>query len=231
VIAPDKIIVALDTQDLSKANELLSVLAGEGVWIKIGMEAFYSFGPDIILRAHDHGFKIFLDLKLHDIPNTVAHGVKTLARLPVNMLNLHAAGGKEMMQKALEMISHFPHRPLLIAVTQLTSTSEIQMQTEQKIPGTIEESVLHYARLTKAAGLDGVVASPLEVPVIKNALGNNFLTITPGIRPASANSDDQKRITTPDQALKFGTDYMVIGRPITASADPKIALRNILQGQ
>jgi orotidine-5'-phosphate decarboxylase len=231
MIPAEKVIVALDTQDDKKVDALFRALAGEKVWIKIGMEAFYTFGPDVVFDAHDKGFKIFLDLKLHDIPNTVANGLKTLARLPVDMLNVHAAGGKEMMMKSVEALSTGSKRPLLIAVTQLTSTSQTQMQNEQKIACTLEESVLNYARLTQAAGFDGVVSSPLEVAMIKKELGKKFLTVTPGIRPLENSSDDQKRITTPLAALKLGTDYMVIGRPITASADPKLALKNILEGR
>jgi orotidine-5'-phosphate decarboxylase len=231
MIPAEKIIVALDTQDDKKVDSLLKALAGEKVWIKIGMEAFYTFGPDVVFDAHDKGFKIFLDLKLHDIPNTVANGLKTLARLPVDMMNVHAAGGKEMMLRSVEALSSHPKRPLLIAVTQLTSTSQAQMQAEQKITSSLEESVLNYAFVTKAAGFDGVVSSPLEVAMIKKELGQNFLTVTPGIRPMDNSSDDQKRFTTPLEALKLGTDYMVIGRPITASADPKHALNKILEGK
>lgn len=231
MIPAEKVIVALDSQDDKKVDSLFKALAGEKVWIKIGMEAFYTFGPDVVFDAHDKGFKIFLDLKLHDIPNTVANGLKTLARLPVDMMNVHAAGGKEMMMKSVDALSSLPRRPLLIAVTQLTSTSETQMQTEQKISSSLEESVLNYARLTKEAGFDGVVSSPLEVTLIKQNLGEKFLTVTPGIRPAEGARDDQKRITTPLEALRIGTDYMVIGRPITASPDPKLALKKILEGK
>ncbi len=231
MIPAEKIIVALDTQDDKKVEALFKALSGEHVWIKIGMEAFYTFGPDVVFDAHDKGFKIFLDLKLHDIPNTVANGLKTLARLPVDMMNVHAAGGKEMMMRSLDALSSHPKRPLLIAVTQLTSTSEAQMQTDQKISTTLAESVLNYARITKEAGFDGVVSSPLEVGLIKQELGENFITVTPGIRPKDYASDDQKRITTPLEALKMGTDFMVIGRPITESSDPKLALKNILEGK
>ncbi len=231
MIPAEKIIVALDSQDDKKVEALLKALSGENVWIKIGMEAFYTFGPDVVFDAHDKGFKIFLDLKLHDIPNTVANGLKTLARLPVDMMNVHAAGGKEMMMKSLEALSSQPKRPLLIAVTQLTSTSEAQMHKEQKISTSLAESVLNYARITKEAGFDGVVSSPLEVELIKRELGKNFITVTPGIRPRDNVSDDQKRITTPMEAFRLGTDFMVIGRPITGSTDPKLALKNILKGK
>jgi orotidine-5'-phosphate decarboxylase len=147
------------------------------------------------------------------------------------MMNVHAAGGKEMMMRSVDALSSHSRRPLLIAVTQLTSTSEAQMQTEQKISTSLAESVLNYARITKEAGFDGVVSSPLEVGLIKQELGENFITVTPGIRPKDNASDDQKRITTPLEALKMGTDFMVIGRPITESSDPKLALKNILEGK
>lgn len=231
MIPADKIIVALDTQDPQKLQQLLKDLSGEKIWVKIGMEVFYSMGPDVVLKAKDLGFKVFLDLKLHDIPNTVAQGLKSLSRLPIDMVNVHAAGGKEMMEKSFEAIGNLPKRPLLIAVTQLTSTTEAQMNHDQRVPGSIEASVIHYAKLAKESHFDGVVSSPLEVTAIKNLLGKNFLTVTPGIRPAGNDLNDQKRVTTPLQALTLGTDYMVIGRPITQSPNPKQALKDILQGK
>jgi orotidine-5'-phosphate decarboxylase len=230
MIPADKIIVALDTQDPQKLRQLLGDLSGEKIWVKIGMEVFYSMGPDVVMMAKDLGLKVFLDLKLHDIPNTVAQGLKSLSRLPIDMINVHAAGGKEMMEKSFEAIGNLPKRPLLIAVTQLTSTTEAQMNHDQRVQGTIEASVIHYAKLAKESHFDGVVSSPLEVTAIKNLLGKNFLTVTPGIRPTGNDLNDQKRVTTPMQALTLGTDYMVIGRPITQSPDPKQALIDILQG-
>lgn len=231
MIAPGKIIVALDTNDNEKLNQLLKDLSGEKIWVKIGMEVFYALGPDVVMKAKDLGFKIFLDLKLHDIPNTVAQALKSLSRLPIDMINVHAAGGKEMMERSHEAIENLSSRPLLIAVTQLTSTTEVQMNNDQRISGSIEASVLHYAQLAKESHFDGVVSSPLEVAAIKNLLGKNFLTVTPGIRPVGNDLYDQKRVTTPMQALQLGTDYMVIGRPITQSSNPKQALRDILQGK
>jgi orotidine-5'-phosphate decarboxylase len=228
MIPADKIIVALDTNDEVKLQNLLNSLSGEKIWVKIGMEAFYAFGPDVVFKAKNMGFKVFLDLKLHDIPNTVAQGLKSLGRLPVDMMNVHAAGGREMMLKSYEAVSSIPHPPLLIAVTQLTSTTQEQMNRDQKISGRIEESVLHFAKIAKECKLDGVVSSPLEVKAIKNLLGKNFLTVTPGIRPAGNDLNDQKRVTTPKEALDLGTDYMVI--PITGAADPKAALHAILKG-
>ncbi len=230
MIPASKIIVALDTQDPEKLRSLFISLKGHDVWVKVGMEIFYSLGPDVIYKAKENGFNVFLDLKLHDIPNTVAQGLKSLLALPVDMMNVHAAGGLEMMKKAAEAIKSLPNSPLLIAVTQLTSTTEEQMHKEQRIPGPLLESVTHYASLAKEAGLDGVVSSPLEVTAIKHRLGKDFLTITPGIRPVGSDVGDQKRITTPMDALELGTDYMVIGRPITQSLSPREALESILKG-
>ena len=231
MIPADKIIVAIDTHDPQKLQQLLKDLSGEDIWVKIGMEVFYSMGPDVIFKAKDFGLKVFLDLKLHDIPNTVAQALKSLARLPIDMVNVHAAGGKEMMEKSFEAIANIPKRPLIIAVTQLTSTTEAQMNHDQQISGSIQASVLHYAKLAQQSHFDGVVSSPLEVAAIKNLLGKNFLTVTPGIRPLGNDLNDQKRVTTPLEALNLGTDYMVIGRPITQSINPKQALIDILQGK
>ncbi len=231
MIPAEKIIVALDTQDPQKFHQLLNDLAGENVWVKIGMEIFYSIGPDAVFKAKDLGLKVFLDLKLHDIPNTVAQGLKSLSRLPIDMVNVHAAGGKVMMEKSFEAIEKLPNRPLLIAVTQLTSTTQEQMNHDQKIQGTVESSVLHYAKLAKDCHFDGIVSSPLEVKAIKELLGRSFLTVTPGIRPSGNDLNDQKRVMTPIEAINIGTDYMVIGRPITQSTNPKQALWDILQGK
>lgn len=230
MIPPEKVIIALDVSDENAAMALLKKLQGEKVWIKVGMELFYSVGPKIIHEAKDAGFKVFLDLKLHDIPNTVGEGIRSLCRLPVDMVNVHAAGGKEMMKRAFEAVQSSSHKPLLIAVTQLTSTTSQQMNDEQRIPGDIVESVSHFAKLAKDAGCDGVVSSPHEVSAIKLICGSRFLTITPGIRPKSSDAQDQKRITTPSEAIQLGTDYMVIGRPITQSPNPLKALKDILKG-
>jgi orotidine-5'-phosphate decarboxylase len=231
MIPSEKIIVALDTQDPSKLDYLLSCLKGEKIWVKIGMELFYSIGSDAIFKAKDFGLNVFLDLKLHDIPNTVAQAIKSLSKLPIDMINVHAAGGKEMMTRSYEALSEMQYRPLLIAVTQLTSTTQVQMNEEQNIQGSIENSVLTFAKLAKESHLDGVVCSALEVKLIKNLLGTHFLTVTPGIRPIGESLNDQKRVTTPEQALLLGSDYMVIGRPITESDHPKQTLQNILQGK
>jgi len=218
-----KIIVALDTPEKSRLVWLFDALKGQPVWVKVGMELYYSLGPDVVTMAKDQGLKVFLDLKLHDIPNTVAHAMKALSKLPIDMVNVHASGGLEMMKRARDNTD-----ALLIAVTQLTSTTEEQMNSEQRIPGKLAQSVVELSKLAKSAGLNGVVSSALEVELIKEACGKNFLTITPGIRPQGSDPGDQKRVTTPQEALKLGTDYMVIGRPITASGDPKAALEKIL---
>ena len=231
MIPAHKIIVALDTQDPSKLAGLFKSLKGHDVWVKVGMEIFYSIGTKAILEAKDNGFKVFLDLKLHDIPNTVGQAMKSLTHLPIDMVNVHAAGGSEMMKKAAVGLKTKANSPLLIAVTQLTSTTEAQMQSEQRIPGDLLESVVNYAKLAKESGCDGVVSSPLEVQAIKLICGSKFITVTPGIRPAGANLQDQKRVTTPMDALRLGTDFMVIGRPITESDNPRAALEKILKGE
>ncbi len=180
------------------------------------------------------GYHVFLDLKMHDIPNTVKGGANSIAKLGVDVFNVHAAGGLKMMEAAVEgveqaLVGTGLKRPLIIAVTQLTSTSQPVLNDEIGIAGTVEQAVVRYAELTKQAGLDGVVASPKEVGLIKNTCGLAFKTITPGIRPAGADIGDQSRIMTPGQALDAGTDYMVIGRPITAAADPRAALETIIE--
>ena len=224
-----KIIVALDIVDSEKLHHILQDLKGCDVWVKVGMELFYHHGPDILLKVNDLGFKTFLDLKLHDIPSTVAKGLKAFKNLPINMINVHAAGGFEMMKQANEVVKEYLPQTLLIAVTQLTSTSEIQMQKEQNIKSSLLESVLNYAKLAHSAGLDGVVCSPFEVKSIKENIDRSFLTITPGIRIESSPSDDQKRFCTPEQALKFGSDFIVIGRPITMSSHAGASLKEIFQ--
>jgi orotidine-5'-phosphate decarboxylase len=230
MIPSEKVIVALDSSDERKVTKLLHELKGHKVWVKVGMELFYAHGPRFIHEAKNQGFKVFLDLKLHDIPNTVAGGLKSLCQLPVDMINVHAAGGSDMMKRAFETVKNSPASPLLIAVTQLTSTTGQQMNHEQRIPGDLIESVSHYAKLARECGLDGVVSSPHEVQAIKLICGSRFLTITPGIRPEASDNHDQKRVTTPKEALLLGTDFMVIGRPISDSPDPKLALTEILKG-
>ena len=192
--------------------------------LKIGMELYYAVGPQIVRDIKARGHQIFLDLKLHDIPNTVKKAMHVLSALNVDMCNLHAAGTRAMMEAAVEGLTRPDGtRPLLIAVTQLTSTSQARMQEELLIGDTLENTVLHYARNAKAAGLDGVVCSPLESAAVHGACGAAFLTVTPGIRFSSATAEDQVRITTPLKAKELGSDYIVVGRPITAAEDPQAA--------
>lgn len=230
MIPPEKVIVALDYSSSLDAKKIIGELKGFPVWMKVGMELYFSEGKDFIKLLKDEGFNIFLDLKLHDIPNTVEKAIQSLCKLPISMINVHAAGGSEMMKRASEAVKSSPRPPLLLAVTQLTSTTSEQMNREQGIPTSIRDSVLSYAQLAKSSGCDGVVCSPIEVPFVKMVNGTNFLTITPGIRPLSSEHQDQKRVTTPEEALKLGTDYMVIGRPITAALSPREALENLLKG-
>lgn len=190
-------------------------------FLKIGMELFYAGGPAIVKELKKRGFKIFLDLKLHDIPNTVKKAMKVLSSLDVDMVNVHASGTIEMMKAAKEGLTREDgSRPLLIAVTQLTSTSEQAMQEQLLINSSINDTIAHYARNAKEAGLDGVVCSPLEAALVKDACGKEFITVTPGIRFADSGKDDQVRITDPKRAKEIGSDFIVVGRPITASDDP-----------
>ena len=194
------------------------------------MELFYAEGPAIVREIKRRGHRIFLDLKLHDIPNTVKKSMSVLSRLDVDMCNLHAAGTIEMMKAALEGLTRPDGtRPLLIAVTQLTSTSEERMRNDLLIDHNINDVVVHYAKNAKVAGLDGVVCSPLEAGIVKEACGAEFMTVTPGIRFADGEVGDQVRITTPEKAREIGTDYIVVGRPITAAADPVAAYRRCMQ--
>lgn len=231
--AAGRIMVALDYPDAAAAEALLGALQGIPCYMKVGMQLFYSAGPAFVAGLKERGYNVFLDLKMHDIPNTVKGGASSITKLGVDMFNVHAAGGLRMMEAALEGVEHaLPaggKRPAVIAVTQLTSTSQAVLNEEIGISGTTEAAVLRYASLAKQAGLDGVVASPQEVQVIKAACGSAFQTVTPGIRPAGADAGDQSRIMTPREALLQGTDYMVIGRPITASADPRAALESIIE--
>ncbi len=189
-----------------------------------GMELFYAAGPEIVRELKKRGFKIFLDLKLHDIPNTVKKAMKVLSGLDVDMVNVHAAGTIEMMRAAIEGLPREDGtRPLLIAVTQLTSTSEKAMREQLLIDASINDTIAKYAQNAKEAGLDGVVCSPLEASLVKEACGNDFMTITPGIRFADSKADDQVRITDPAKAREIGSDYIVVGRPITAAEDPVAA--------
>ncbi|MCH5239321.1 MAG: orotidine-5'-phosphate decarboxylase [Muribaculaceae bacterium] len=199
-------------------------------FLKIGMELFYSAGPEIVKKLKEKGFKIFLDLKLHDIPNTVKKAMKVLSNLDVDMVNVHAAGTKEMMSAALEGLTRADGtRPLLIAVTQLTSTSQQAMTEQLLIDNPIDATIAHYAHNAMEAGLDGVVCSPLEVGKVKESCGPDFITVTPGIRFADSAKDDQVRITTPALARELGSDFIVVGRPITAAVDPVAAYQRCVE--
>lgn len=199
-------------------------------FLKIGMELYYAAGPDIVRELKRRGFKIFLDLKLHDIPNTVRKAMQVLSSLDVDMVNVHAAGTVEMMRAAKEGLTREDGtRPLLIAVTQLTSTSEEAMRGQLLINASINDTIAKYARNAKEAGLDGVVCSPLEASLVKEACGNSFMTVTPGIRFADSSKDDQVRITDPARAREIGSDYIVVGRPITAAEDPVAAYRRCVR--
>lgn len=231
----ERIIVALDYPDAAGAETLLRKLEGIPCYMKVGMELFYAAGPQFVLRLKEAGYNVFLDLKLHDIPNTVKGGSASVTRLGVDMFNVHAAGGAAMMAAAREGVEQAMSgrpgatKPILIGVTQLTSTSQQVLNDEIGLAGPIEEAVLRYASLAKQSGLDGVVASPLEVTRIKERCGASFATVTPGIRPAGAAIGDQSRVMTPQDAFAQGTDYIVIGRPITAAADPREALEQIIE--
>lgn len=233
--AAARIMVGLDKPDLQSALKVAGQLEGTGCWMKVGMELFYAAGHEIVRELKKRGFRIFLDLKMHDIPNTVRGGARSIARLGIDMFNVHAAGGSAMMQAAMQGVSDAVQAcevqagPLVIAVTQLTSTSRETLNAEIGIPGSVEEAVVRYAVLAKHAGLQGVVASPLEVGAIKSACGERFLTVTPGIRPAGAALGDQTRVTTPREAVDGGTDFLVIGRPIVAAPDPARAFESILK--
>lgn len=228
MINPEQVIVALDSQNEAQVKNLILLLKGTKVWAKVGMELYYALGPKVIEEIKKNELKVFLDLKLHDIPNTVEKSLQALCKHPIDMINVHAAGGGEMLKRAAETVKSSSSSPLLIAVTQLTSTSETQMHEEQNIQGSLTQSVLRYAKLAQSSGCDGVVCSPLEVLAIKKELGTKFKTITPGIRPQGSDQQDQKRITTPSEAIKLGADFMVIGRPITHAANPKATLMSIL---
>ena len=221
------VIIALDFPSKAETLAFLDRFpAGEKPFVKIGMELFYAEGPDMVREIKARGHKIFLDLKLHDIPNTVKRAMASLSRLDVDLVNLHAAGGSEMMRAALEGLTRPDGtRPLLIAVTQLTSTNAETLKNELLIPVPMEETVLSYAKNAAGSGLDGIVCSPLEAAKVKEVCGEDFLTVTPGIRFADSAAGDQKRIMTPEKAGKSGCDLIVVGRPITQAEDPVATYR------
>ena len=226
------VIVACDFESRERTLDFLKQFPeGQRPFVKIGMELYYAAGPDIVRELKDRGHKIFLDLKLHDIPNTVKKAMHVLSELGADICNLHAAGTVAMMEAALEGLTRPDGtRPLLIAVTQLTSTDQAAMERDLWITGKpIDEVILHYAENAKAAGLDGVVCSPLEAGKVHDRCGAEFLTVTPGVRFAGGDAGDQKRVTTPEKARELGSDYIVVGRPITAAEDPVEAYRRCVR--
>ena len=224
------VIIACDFKNKEETLNFLNNFKDEKLYLKIGMELFYSEGPEIVREIKKRGHNIFLDLKLHDIPNTVEKAMKSLANLDVDMTNVHASGTIKMMEAGLRGLTREDGtRPLLIAVTQLTSTSQETMEQDLLIKENIEDVVMHYAKNSKKAGLDGVVCSPLEVQAVKRKCGKEFLTITPGIRFSTDSKDDQSRITTPAKAKELGSDYIVVGRSITNAENPKEAYRKCVE--
>ncbi len=218
------VIVACDFSSKEQVMNFLDKFPGRKPFVKIGMELFYAEGPQIVREIKARGHKIFLDLKLHDIPNTVKKAMAVLSGLDVDMTNLHASGTKRMMEAAIEGLTRRDGtRPILIAVTQLTSTDQQAMEEDLLISHPIDEVVMHYAQNAKCAGLDGVVCSPLEAGKVHEACGKDFITVTPGVRFADGEKGDQKRVMTPVEAKKIGSDYIVVGRPITAAEDPVAA--------
>ncbi|MBQ8624334.1 MAG: orotidine-5'-phosphate decarboxylase [Oscillospiraceae bacterium] len=218
------VIIACDFSSKEQTIAFLNKFEGKKPFVKIGMELFYACGPEIVKEIKARGHKIFLDLKLHDIPNTVKKSMSVLSNLDVDMTNLHASGTVKMMEAAIEGLTRPDGtRPILIAVTQLTSTDQESMERDLLINKPIDEVVMHYAHNAKIAGLDGVVCSPLEAEKVHNLCGTDFVTVTPGVRFADGDVGDQKRVMTPEQAKLIGSDYIVVGRPITAAEDPVAA--------
>ena len=224
------VIIACDFSTKKAVMDFLDKFKEEKPFVKIGMELYYAEGPEIVREIKARGHKIFLDLKLHDIPNTVKKSMSVLSKLDVDMTNLHASGTIAMMEAAIEGLTREDGtRPMLIAVTQLTSTSEERMREELLINAPIDKTVMHYASNAKKAGLDGVVCSPLEAGKVHDTCGKDFVTVTPGVRFADGEIGDQVRVMTPEQAKKIGSDYIVVGRPITAAEDPVAAYRRCVK--
>ncbi len=224
------VIIACDFASAEALFDFLDLFKEEKPYLKVGMELFYATGPEIVKEIKKRGHKIFLDLKLHDIPNTVKKAMSVLSNLDVDMCNLHASGTIPMMEAGLEGLTREDGtRPILLAVTQLTSTSQEVMERDLLINENIADVVAHYAGNAKTAGLDGVVCSPLEASIVKEKCGKDFYTVTPGVRFADGDVGDQKRVTTPEKAREIGSDYIVVGRPITAAADPVAAYRRCVK--
>ncbi|WP_214483275.1 orotidine-5'-phosphate decarboxylase [Bacillus sp. SM2101] len=228
------LIIALDFAEQEQVNQFLANFHGENLYLKVGMELFYQEGPQIVAQLKNAGHNIFLDLKLHDIPNTVKSAMKGIARLGVDIINVHAAGGKQMMEAAMEGLEAGTpsgnDRPSCIAVTQLTSTSQQMLSEQLLIDHSLDNVVLHYASNAKQSGLDGIVCSTLEVPMIQKELGKGFATVTPGIRQLTDNQDDQVRIATPEKARQLGSTAIVVGRSITKAQDPIAAYKKMKAG-
>ncbi|MBP5166939.1 MAG: orotidine-5'-phosphate decarboxylase, partial [Oscillospiraceae bacterium] len=224
------VIIACDFPSREETLAFLKLFGDKKPFVKIGMELFYSAGPDIVREIKDRGHGLFLDLKLHDIPNTVKRAMAVIARLGADITNVHAAGGSAMMEAALEGLSSAPSpRPLLIAVTQLTSTDEARMRSELLIDRPMEEAVMSYAELARSSGLDGVVCSPFEARAMHERCGADFLAVTPGIRFEDGEKGDQARAASPAAAGRLGSDLIVVGRPITRAADPAAAYQKCLE--
>ena len=224
------VIIALDFPGESEVLSFLDLFREEKPYVKIGMELYYALGPAAVREIKKRGHKIFLDLKLHDIPNTVKSAMAVLSGLDVDMTNLHAGGGSKMMEAALEGLTRPDGtRPLLIAVTQLTSTSSEILEKDLLIKEPMEKVVAHYAKRAAECGLDGVVCSPLESPAVKTVCGSDFITVTPGVRFADGDAGDQVRVTTPERARQLGSDYIVVGRPVTRADDPVSAYRRAVR--
>lgn len=234
IASGDKLIVALDMKTLDEAALMVKKLGASVRIFKVGMGLFTAYGPDAVRMVHDKGAKVFLDLKFHDIPNTVAHAVRSAAKLGVFMMNIHAMGGSEMMSAASSAAAEAiaaenpGNRPILLGVTVLTSMDQASIG-EIGVDRKISEEVITLARLAKDAGLDGVVASPNETPLIRQNLGKDFIIVTPGIRPAGAEKGDQKRTMAPDGAIRAGADYIVVGRPVIEAKDPLYAAKSIIK--
>ena len=224
------VIIACDFSSKADVMSFLDKFTDVKPFVKIGMELFYAEGPEIVREIKKRGHKIFLDLKLHDIPNTVKKSMSVLSRLDVDVTNLHASGTIAMMEAAIEGLTREDGtRPILIAVTQLTSTSEERLKSDLLINETMENTVMHYAHNAKTAGLDGVVCSPLEAERVHDKCGKDVVTVTPGVRFADGDKGDQVRVMTPAEAKKIGSDYIVVGRPITAAADPVAAYKRCVE--
>ena len=224
------VIIACDFSSKEQTLNFLDKFTGRKPFVKIGMELFYAEGPEIVRTIKERGHRIFLDLKLHDIPNTVKKAMSVLRNLDVDMTNVHAAGTVDMMKAAIAGLTREDGtRPLLIAVTQLTSTSEERMQKELLIGASINDTIVKYAENAKAAGLDGVVCSPLEAAMVKESCGKELMTVTPGVRFADGDVGDQVRVTTPERAREIGSDFIVVGRPITAADDPVAAYERCMK--